>query len=268
VATVKVAGLSASGRRDLTAIFSRGRRVATVAEAADALCVEPERAARRLAALASSGWVRRVRRGLYLAVPVDAADPHSWSEDPWYLADLVWHPCYITGWSAANHWALTDQVFRSTVVATAARVRRVEQDLAGNAFLVHHVDEKRFSGGLVSEWRHERRVLVADPARTVAEILDQPGLGGGIRHVAEILDTYLIDGEHSTLLDALTRLGNGTAFKRLGYLIEALGIDAPDILAECERWLTSGFPLLDPALPATGPRSSTWGIVANIGVDS
>ena len=73
--------------------------------------------------------MRRIRRGLYLAVPVDAPDPAAWTADPWYLADVVWPPCYVTGWSAANFWSLTDQVFRSTVIATAARVRRVAQHL-------------------------------------------------------------------------------------------------------------------------------------------
>ena len=132
-------GLSARGRRDLATLFGAGQRTVTVDAAAAALGVSRESAARRLSAWASRGWLRRVRRGLYIAVPVDARDPATWNEDPWYLADLVWDPCYIAGWSAANHWALTDQVFRSTVVATAQRVRRVDQELAGASYLVHHV---------------------------------------------------------------------------------------------------------------------------------
>ena len=104
-------GLSARGRRDLATLFGAGQRTVTVDAAAAALGVSRESAARRLSAWASRGWLRRVRRGLYIAVPVDARDPATWNEDPWYLADLVWDPCYIAGWSAANHWALTDQVF-------------------------------------------------------------------------------------------------------------------------------------------------------------
>ncbi len=261
------AGLSAKGRRDLKRIFSRGERVATVSDAADALGVDRGEAARRLSALAAGGWLRRVRRGLYLAVPVDAPDPRAWTEDAWYLADLVWHPCYITGWSAANFWSLTDQVFRSTVVATTERVRKVEQELAGNPYLVHHVKSDRLSWGLKPEWRHDRRVLVADPARTVADMLDRPGLGGGIRHVAEILDNHLIEAPPGELVDAVGRLGNGAAFKRLGYLIETLGLNAPGIVDACEQRLTSGMSLLDPDLPSTGWRSPRWGLVVNAKVD-
>lgn len=261
-----IGGVSGSGRRDLSTLFSRGQRTTTVDEAASLLGLSRPEAARRLAAWASNGWLRRVRRGLYLLVPVDAPDPSTWSEDPWYLADLVWHPCYVTGWTAANHWGLTDQVFRSTVVATNVRVRRIDQELAGNPYLVHHVPPEYLAWGMRSEWRHERRVLVADPARTVAELLGAPSLGGGIRHVMEVLDEYLRDAEPSALVESLDRFGNGAAFKRLGYLLEQLGLDDPVLVAYLAPRLTAGTSSLDPSLPAVGPRSARWGLRVNADV--
>ena len=259
-------GLSRAGRNDLTVVFSRGQRTTTVEEAAEALGISRSDAARRLAGWASNGWLRRVRRGLYLSVPVDAPDPSNWSEDPWYLADLVWHPCYITGWSAAHHWSLTDQVFRSTVVATTGRVRRVEEELAGNTYLVHHVPDSWLEWGLRTEWRHGRRVLVADPARTVAELLNAPALGGGIRHVTEILDAYLVEADAHDLIEPLDKLGNGAAFKRLGYLLEHLGGGHdPNTEAIAER-LTAGISLLDPSQSTGGPRSAKWGLLVNVDV--
>lgn len=244
-----------------------GARTVSVEHAAVALNTSRQQVARRLAGWASRGWLRRVKRGLYLAVPVDAPDPAGWSEDPWYLADLAWGPCYVTGWTAANHWSLTDQVFRATVIATTQRVRQVEQALAGNAYLVHHVDAERLTWGLRPEWRHERRVLVTDPARTVAELLDSPALGGGIRHVAEILDTYLSDGDSLALTNSVGRLCNGAAFKRLGYLVERLGIHDEPLIRQCQEHATSGVVRLEPALPASGHRSSRWGLSVNVEVD-
>lgn len=261
-------GLSQSGRRELSTIFARGQHTTTVDETAAALHVSDTEAARRLAAWASRGWLRRVRRGLYLLVPVDAPDPSTWTDDPWFLADLVWHPCYITGWSAANHWSLTDQVFRSTVVATAARVRRTKQELAGNSYVVHHVDTSRLEWGLRAEWRNERRVQVADPARTVAEMLGTPTLGGGIRHVFEILDTYLFDSDAVSLIEPLDRLGNGAAFKRLGYLLECLGIDDPMTSKSISARITAGVSSLDPSQPAVGSREPRWGLLVNADVAS
>jgi len=45
--------------------------------------------ARKLARWARLGWLRRVRRGLYIPVPVEAEDPRRWTDDPLYLADAV-----------------------------------------------------------------------------------------------------------------------------------------------------------------------------------
>ena len=262
--SIELGGLSARRRRDLATLFGAGQRTVTVDAAAAALGVSRESAARRLSAWASRGWLRRVRRGLYIAVPVDAPDPATWSEDPWYLADVVWEPCYIAGWSAANHWALTDQVFRSTVVATAQRVRRVDQELASTSYVVHHVGADRLKWGLVGEWRGDRRIKVSGQERTVADMLSDPALGGGIRHTMEVLDALLSVRGLKDLVGALERLGNGAAIKRLGYLLEMLGYDT----AALDRPLTSGFPLLDPSLPAEGSRSPRWRLRINADVSA
>lgn len=268
VSWVNVGGLSGAGRRDLALLFSNGARTVTIDRAASLLNVGRDEAAKRLAAWTAQGWLRRVRRGLYLSVPMDAPDPRAWSEDPWYLADLVWTPCYVTGWSAANHWSLTDQVFRATVVATTLRVRRVNQELAGSPFVLHHVAADRVGWGLRSEWRHERRVSVADPAKTVAEMLDEPGLGGGIRHVAEVLETHLESAEPAALLNALDRLENGAAFKRLGYLVETSGARHPEIVAACLKRVTAGYADLDPAMPSGGRRIGRWNLRVNVEVEA
>lgn len=259
-------GLSQSGRRDLSALFGGGEQTVTVERAAEILGTTRPTAARRLAAWTEQGWLRRIRQGLYLAVPVDVPNPESWSADPWFLADLVWAPCYMTGWSAASHWALTDQIFRTTVVATATRVRGVPQELAGNAYLVRKVPEERFEWGLRPEWRAGRRVFVADPAKCLAEMLGSPDLGGGIRHVLEMLDAYLVDQDPHELINALDRLGNGAAFKRLGYLIERFDMADEATVETISSKITSGISSLDPSFPAKGIRVMRWRLLLNVDV--
>ncbi len=263
-ASARPGGLSGQSRRELAELFGAGGRTVTVEEAAETLGVSRSLAARRLAAWASNGWLRRVRRGLYIAVPVDARNPSTWIEDPWYLADLVWSPCYIAGWSAANHWALTDQVFRSTVVATTQRVRRVDQELAGAPYRVHHIPMDRMEWGLKREWRCDRKINISNRERTAADMLSDPALGGGIRHTMEVLDAALQTSAPELLVDAVERLGNGAALKRLGFLMQTLGYDTSAVSGP----LTAGYPLLDPSLDPRGSRSNTWGLVINADVSA
>jgi predicted transcriptional regulator of viral defense system len=227
------------------------------------LGVDRPEAAGRLARWAKQGWLRRVRRDLYIPVPVGAVDPGSWSADPLMLADAVWGPCYVTGWSSANHWALTEQSFRTTVIRTSGTVRASDQRLLDHDYLLAHVAEDDLRWGMTAEWRDGRRISMADRARTIVDVLDNPRLGGGIRLVAEFLSAYLEDQDPLTLIDYADRVGNRTVFKRLGLLAEHLG-GAEDLVAECATRLSQGYPLLDPTQPPGGPRSTRWRIVQNV----
>lgn len=259
-------GISGKGRAELTAVLGTGGRFITPADVGSALDLDRESAAKRLARWAEEGWVRRVRRGLYIGVPVDAADPAAWAEDALAVASAVWSPCYFTGWTAANHWALTDQVFRTTVLKTTSRVRASKFTLLDHDYLVGHTSEAALAWGLRSEWQDQSRVRFADPARTVIEILDSPKLSGGIRHGAEVLAVYLDQHDPATLVDYADRLGNRTVFKRLGYLVEALRLDAPELTLACLARLPEGVSALDPSGPRGGRRTMRWRLRANVDI--
>lgn len=264
---MKAAGISGPGREELAAVTARGQRLLTVEDAAERLGMGRPEAAKKLARWAEQGWLRRVRRGLYIPVPVDVEHPELWSGDPLALADVVWSPCYFTGWTAANHWGLTEQIFRTIVVRTSRRVRSASQMLLNQEYLVGHVPESLMLWGLRAEWRDERRVQFADEARTVIDILDTPSIGGGIRHVAEVLEAYLNDFDWHRLVEYGERIGNRAVFKRLGYLSERLELGDGGLLDECRRRLSSGVVLLDPSAPNKGPRVSEWGLRANVHVE-
>lgn len=258
------AGISGKGRAELAQVFATGRRFIEPADVSGALSVDADTATQKLARWAADGWVRRVRRGLYIGVPIDAADPSAWAEDTLLVASAVWSPCYFTGWTAANHWGLTEQVFRTTVLKTTRRVRRSSERLLDRDYLVTHVAPEALAWGVRSEWHDGTRLHFADPGRTVVDILDSPGLGAGIRHVAEIVRSYLDDDDPERLIEYGDRLGNRAVFKRLGYIVEALGLDAPGLVSACEERVSAGISALDPDGPSGGRRVMRWGLRINV----
>jgi len=259
---MSLAGIGRSGRRELSHVIGRGRFV-TPETASDVLGVYPRTAARKLARWADQGWLRRVRRGLYVGVPVEAADPQSWSEDPLVVANEVW-PCYFTGWTAANHWALTDQVFRTTVLKTTARVRSSTERLLDHDYLLTSVSEEDMTWGLRTQWQADTRLRFADPARTVVEILDTPKLAGGMRHGAEILAAYLDEHEPMALVEYGDKLHNHALFKRLGYVLDAQGQEDSTLLSACRDRISSGISALDPDGPKRGRVATRWNLRINV----
>lgn len=237
------------------------------ADAAEALGLPQDRTRRLLAYLADRGWLTRVRRGLYTTVPLGASDPAELREDPWIIANSAFSPCYIGGWSACEHWGLTEQVFRDIVVITARAIRSTIQVIQGTTFRLKRRDEADLFG-TKAVWRNRQRVLVSNPSRTIADLLDDPALGGGIRHVAQVLTEYL-DGDHrdlKTLIDYIDRQGNRTAYKRLGYILEASGIE-PDLVARAQDRISTGISSLDPSVKRKGTISKRWGLRVNVRLD-
>lgn len=259
-------GISAVGRADLARVTRAAGRIVTPEDVSDVLDIDRGNAAKKLARWADEGWFRRARRGLYIPVPVDVEHPSAWSEDPLVLAVAVWDPCYFTGWTSANHWGLTEQIFRTTVVKTAARVRRSRDHLLEHEYLLTHISEKEMLWGVATAWRHEHRLRLADPARTLIDVLDDPRLGGGVRLAAELITAFLEEHPAETLIEYGDRLGNRTVFKRLGFLVEQLQLGHEELLEACKARLSAGVSLLDPSAPDRGERVSEWNLRANVKV--
>ena len=261
-------GISGRNRRLLTTLHRSVAGPFSVEEAASALLLSIPRTHRLLAYLADRGWLLRLRRGLYSLVPLEASHARDWVEDPWVVASKLYgSSSYIGGWSACEHWDLTEQLFTETVVITTRRLRSAKDEVQGFSFRVKRTKPDMIFG-VRTVWRGRTRVNVSDPSRTVADLVSDPSLGGGIRHVADVVETYF-ESEHldeDLLVGYVDRLGNRTAFKRLGYLTETLDVGSPAFLQCCRDGISSGTSLLDPSLPGRGSYLRRWNLRVNANV--
>ncbi len=231
------------------------------------LGMETSRTGRLLAHWASRGWLSRLRKGFYITVPLGTQNPAQWSEDPWIVAHNLFEPCYIGGWSACEHWGLTEQIFREIVVFTTRKVHSRRIIVKETPFLLRVILPRKLFG-TIPVWRQQTKVQVSDPSRTLADLLNDPSIGGGMRFIAEILENYF-GSEHrddAALLKAVSRLGNRTAYKRLGYLVETLKVNAAEILRACHANLSKGYSLFDPAVKARGQIVRRWNLRVNAAV--
>lgn len=261
-------GLATQNRARLAALHRSLPGPFTADDASRVLGVERTEAARLLSYLASKGWLSRVRRGLFTVVPLEADVPAAWRADPWLVALHVFAPCYIGGWSACEHWSLTEQLFRSVVVVTSRPQRSTTIAVQGTDFLLA-VRKPATIFGTRPVWRGREKVPVSDPSRTIIDVLDAPTLGGGVRHVSDVVSTYFASEHRSDdlLVEYGDRLGNRTVFKRLGYLVEALDIDAHDLVAACLERRSAGVSKLDPSMKPSGRITTRWGLRVNAVLD-
>lgn len=251
-----LSGLGKASRAQLAAVLRKSAGTVIPAAAAEALELTHPEAAKLLSRWAAQGWLRRVRRGIYIPVPLESERADSSPEDAWVIAEAAFSPCFISGWSAAEHWGLTEQVFRTVLVSTARRPRNRQPKIGGIGFRLRTVGKREFFG-LKTVWRGRVRVQVTDPSRTIVDLLSDPSLGGGLRSSVDMLQSYLASKEYRNipqLVSYAEALANGAVFKRLGYLLERFAPDEREAIARCTGRLTKGNARLDPALPGEKAR--------------
>jgi predicted transcriptional regulator of viral defense system len=223
---------------------------------------------RMLARLAAKGWLYRVRRGVYTRVPLGAVSPQAGIEDPWLVAAALFAPGYVSGWSAAEHWDLTEQVFNAISVVTATPQRTKSQRHGGISFYVRTVKPTALFG-TKKIWHGSSQVLVADPSRLVIDILNAPDLGGGTRHVLDVVRSYW-RSQHASpdlLLGYAGKLGVGAVYKRLGFTAELFAQPADEWVARCRAGMSAGLSRLDPTGPNRGRVVTKWRLRINTPVE-
>ena len=234
------------GRRKLVAVINEAGDIIRIEDVVSALPIGRLDAAKLLSRWASQGWLRRVGPGIYIAVPLDSLESERILDDPWILVPILYAPAYIGGWTAAEHWDLTEQLFRQIVVMTTKIVRKKREIRDGAQFIMRHIQERKFFG-TKPVWRGRSKILVSDVHRTIIDMLDEPSIGGGIQHVDDCLAAYLkrADQDDETLIDYAKALDNGAVFKRLGFLAEKY--PNTEVLTEaCLKHMTKGNAKLDP----------------------
>jgi predicted transcriptional regulator of viral defense system len=240
-----------SGKARLATVINAAGDVIDIADVEDTLSVPRTQASKLLSRWRAQGWLRRVGPGVYVPAPITLLDSEHVIQDPWVLIPALFGPAYIGGRTAAEHWDLTEQIFRDIVVYTTRPVRQKSIESQGALFSLKHIKEGLIFG-MKTVWRGQTRVLVSNMHRTVVDMLDDPATGGGIQHVADCFVRYMQrkDSEPHLLIDYAERLGNGAVFKRLGFLAERN--PRADLLIDAAKLrLTKGYAKLDPALDCT-----------------
>lgn len=234
-------------RARLAALLNQSaNEIVRVDDAMAAFNIDRSAAAKMLARWTAQRWLRRVGPGLYAPVPLDARSTEQVLEDPWILVPSLFGESYIGGWTAAEHWDLTEQLFRDTFVFTTKTIRARRHEINGLSFALRHIQAKLLFGTRTL-WRGQTRVQVSDIHRTMIDMLADPSSGGGIRHVADCFASYLKSSQASaeTLITYAAKLENGAVFKRMGYLASTHPEQGTLKLA-CRDLMTKGNAKLDP----------------------
>lgn len=215
--------------------------------------------------LSRKNWILKIKRGLYMIAPLDAGElgARSYTVHSFAVASHLVDPYYIGYWSALNYHGLTEQTSPAVYIVTTRPWKR--KRILDIDFVFVTVRERKMFG--TTEVKVENsRVRISTPEKTIVDCLDHPEHCGGIEEAAKAI--YF---EHKNLdLKKITgmaeNMGNRTILKRLGYLLERLGIhEYSDLLAGLK--ISEGYSCLDPKLPKRGKINERWKLRVNVRIN-
>lgn len=259
------AGISQTERYIVDMLSSTGKLVVRPTDLEKELGYSRQQSNLRLSRLCQKGWLQRLKAGTYLIVPLGSESLSSTPEDAWAIAMELFSPCYISGWTAAEHWELTEQIFNSTVVFTGQQQRKKEVIIAGLNYRTKFIKPKNIFG-TKKIWSSNKAILIADPHRTIIDILEDPVLGGGGRLTLDIIKVYSQHKEANLeiLFEYAEKLEHGAVFRRLGVVAEKFFHLSSSLQEKLHTKIKRGIVLFDPNGPNSGPIMTKWGVRINI----
>ncbi len=254
---------------DLVAHFAqRSPAVFGAREAAEFLGIEVSATSAILGNLVARGWLVRNRMGIYEVAPIWATPDLPYDPDRFSaLAHWVPEPYYVAFRSALEIRDWLDHPVRGRLWIAVPRQRHVPATVRDRVtWVVLRGD--RFTWGRERLWVGSQPVQVSDAARTILDCLHLPRHAGGITEVAAVLVRAWSSLEPHGLVDGASRLSIDAVRRRLGVLLDTLGLPGGDSVAEqlargCSPKRRSPV-LLDPALPPDGPVDHRWNVRVNV----
>jgi predicted transcriptional regulator of viral defense system len=141
------------GRVQLMKVLAASGDVIHISDVTRVLPISRVEAAKRLARWREQGWLSRVGAGAYVPASIDTLGADRVLDDAWILVPALFDPAYVAGRTAAEHWDLTEQIFKDIVVVTGQPIRQRRQTRQGFEFTLKHLTPSKIFG-TKSVWRH------------------------------------------------------------------------------------------------------------------
>lgn len=226
-----------------------------------------------LHSLFKSGWIARLKRGVY------AVNSSLFPEElnPFALASALVEPMAISHWSALAHHGLTTQIPPMVQAMTPKKV--VTPEMRSGAALrprgravwevldieveFIYIEQTRFFGfqqEWVSRWD---RVSITDRERTFLDMVARPDVFGGLELSLATFEEHGNEFDLEKLVSYAIRYDMGSVIKRLGWILNQMGVKAETIRPLQEYQVQTYYPL-DPGRPRSGSSDSRWQVTNNL----
>lgn len=210
----------------------------------------------------------RLKAGVYYIIPYEQnADSFmpDWHIIAEYLVKDAQH--YIGYYSALQIHGLITQPSLKEQIVVSKQIRPSEIKIKNIPFQFIYHNEKHFFGAKKFWIDNFNKVLCSDLEKTFIDCLFKPNYAGGIVEVARAIYISKDKIKFDILLDYAKKFNSQAVIKRLGFLLEILGMNNK-IINDLQKMKTASYVVLDTELPKIGKMISRWSIQQNLEIET
>ena len=188
-------GLSKRGSKLLSHLSATKKEIFTIKDAETAAEINGLRLRKLLYSLAKSRWIKRIERGKYLILPLESGLHAGYHTDPYTMASKLISPYYVGFLSALNYYGITEQISRTTFIATTKNKHPMHFQAQDYRFVM--LPKKRFFG-IIDEWVGQFKFNISNREKTIIDCLFLPKYSGGL---TEVIKAFKGDPDLKKLYD-------------------------------------------------------------------
>lgn len=226
-----------------------------------------------ISSLNKSGWIEIIKRGTYvIKSPIYSGDI-----SPFAIAAALVQPMAISHWSALAQHGFTTQnpvmVQASTpnkIVTPEMRHGQAYSPRGRSVWKAYGTEfefifaRTELFWGFQKMWVNSwQQADITDPERTALDMIARPDVFGGIRSASELLEEALPQINIDRLVDYALKYNVGAVIKRLGWLLENMGVPS-DQLISLRDFPVKPIYRLDTTLPKSNHRNLRWRVDENL----
>lgn len=239
-------------RNKLATVTAKAKGIITPLIVSQTLNTPTQESGRILSRWKSQGWIKKIKRGVYIPLPIEDPSGESTVEDSWVLAERLFAPGYISGFSAIKYWDFSEQLFETTTFFTTKKISNRHPLIGNTRFYLKTISAHKIFG-TKTVWLENAKIQVADPTKIIIDALDDPATCGGMRFVKDVFIEYKKSEFYDVekLVSYANKMNNKTIFKRLGFLLESMKLH--DIVEKYDllNKISSGYSMFDPRVKST-----------------
>ena len=248
----------------ISQLYEKNLEIFTLNDAANILQNTPQTNRKLLSKLIKRNVIARIKGGKYIIIPQQYGVLKSYIGNQYIAArEIANSPdYYIAFYSAMNYWGMLTQPLITTFVATPKRQQAPKA--LKKKFKFIYVMRKNIWGINEEPMINSEKARISDKERTIIDALAHPEFCGGITEVAKGIWIVQDRLDYTKLGEYVVRYGKNAVAKRLGYLLEIMKIDKPELMKILRSFVRDRYDIFDPVMEKKPLAKNSWRLIDNI----